>query len=598
MILRTLVLLATLMSVGSIQAQRNTPQALSQFTMDVILNIGMQNGLDTLNKYRDSDQFYITEKELFNVGQILFRQGMKDDAILFMNSVSKDYPNLNKSLAQHVFKMLLEVGVEQSQKWLDANYNYKGYYLDEGEFDMATTTLLRANSIPECKVLNTIYLNEFPDNQEAHFQMADIHDALGNEQLAMQYFRSGVETEDYVSFSKLACDPLSIYVPTVLPRDTTKLFIAEGEMDKDTAWVFVQGGPMPDISAYNPRPLTLLPNHESLLKIDVLQSQMINRSILSADIPLTNEQNLFEHNLSAEMLYRTVKYLKDRGKTVFVIGHSYGAYISYDYLYSKRDLSDQLIIMASDLDEDIRNYEMNEDGSRKFIRYRDGVTPYETTFWGGFTMERVLKPKLNKIFTNTGSLVASHGKRRFTELLKGKDLSNVIFYHAKFDEANGRTTKSEIDFWHAHGAQTIESYGDHHSMLSNDVFSNIYDFLSKGKPLKRSIASALAYDILELGVDAAIEKCKKNVDDDKFFSLVESEINTLGYKLVATKKLDQALKVFQLNVEFFPESWNVYDSLAETHLALGETVLSKVNYEKSLEMHPGNIYAIMALQQL
>jgi len=252
--------------------------------------------------------------------------------------------------------------------------------------------------------------------------------------------------------------------------------------------------------------------------------------------------------------------------------------------------------MGSDLDEDERNYEMNEDGSRKFIRYRDGVTPYETTFWGGFSMERVLKPKLEKIFTNTGSLVASHGKRRFTELLKGKDLSNVIFYHAKFDEANGRTTQREIEFWEALGAETVESYGDHHSMLSSEIFENLFDHITHNKPLKRSVASTLSDDIESLGVDQAIKNYKKYKSEENYFPIVESEINTLGYQLVAANKLEDAIKIFELNVDHFPNSWNAYDSLGETYLAVGNTMMGHAFYQRSLDIHPGNIYAIMALR--
>lgn len=593
--LRTIVLLAILLSISKMYGQNTTPQALSQFTIDVILNIGLEEGIDTLKKYKGSEKFYSTDQELFNIGQILYRQQRSKDALYFTKEIKNIFPSLNNSLALHLFEMLVENGASSTQEWLNTNQDYSRLYLKEDEFDMATTSFLRTGKIAECKVINSIYLNEFPHNQEAHFQMAEIYDAEGNTTLALQYFRSGVETEKYISFSKLASDPLSIYIPTILPRDTTSLFHVDGDMSKDTAWVFVQGGPMPDISAYNPRPLSLLPNQENLLKVDVLQSQMINQSILSADIPLTNKQNLYEHKVSAEMLHRTVRYLKERGKIVFVIGHSYGAYISYEYLRSKEDLSDRLIIMGGDLDEDLRNYEMNEDGTRKFIRFRNGVTPYESTFWGRFTLERIFKPKLEKIFTNTGNLVACHGKQRFTELLKGKDLSNVIFYHAKFDEANGKTTKAELDFWKSHGAITIETYGDHHSMLSAQVIENIYNHLSSSMPLKQSIASILSDDIDELGINRAIQNYKEDNCKD-CFPLEESEINALGYQLVASNRLEEAIKIFELNVDAFPSSWNAYDSLGETYLALGNTILGHTYYRKSLELHPGNIYAIMALR--
>lgn len=596
--LRICILTVTLLSYANILAQNKSPQPLSQFTMDVILNMDLQNGLDTLMKYRESENFYVAESELFNVGQLLYRQNLQDEALQFMKFVQREFVELSNSLAQHLFVKLIEDGVDSTEQWLIDNPYQGKFYLSESEFDMASTTLLSAKQMGKCKIINTIYLNEFPDNQEAHFQMADIYYDEGNTELGLQYFRSGVATESYVSFSSLVSNPLSEYIPTVLSSDTTKLFKYTGDISNDTAWVFIQGGPMPDISAYNPRPLTLLPRQEDLLKIDVLQSQMINQSILSSAKKLTDAQNLYEHGISAEMMHRTVSYLKSKDKVVFVIAHSYGAYISFEYLHSKKNLADRLIIMGGDLDEDLRNYELNEDGSRKFIRFRNGVTPYESAFWGNFTLESLFKEKLEKIFTNTGGLVASHGKRRFTNLLRGKNLSNVIFYHAKFDEANGRTSKSDIEFFKTHGATTIETYGDHHSMLTNQIFENLYNYLSNDSPLLYSLTSILADEIEVNGIEKAIESYHNNNFIKTCFPINETEINTLGYQLVADGKLEEAIQIFRLNAEAFPYSWNVYDSLAESYISQGRIDLGKQYYHKSLELHPGNIYAIMALRQL
>src|SRR5262245_12354949 len=41
----------------------------------------------------------------------------------------------------------------------------------------------------------------------------------------------------------------------------------------------------------------------------------------------------------------------------------------------------------------------------------------------------------------------------------------------------------------------------------------------------------------------------------------EGTLNQLGYALVRDKKLDDAIKVFQLNVQEYPQAWNCYDSL-------------------------------------
>ena len=44
----------------------------------------------------------------------------------------------------------------------------------------------------------------------------------------------------------------------------------------------------------------------------------------------------------------------------------------------------------------------------------------------------------------------------------------------------------------------------------------------------------------------------------------------------------------KLNVEFYPNAWNVYDSLAEAYMTNGEKDLAIANYKKSLELNPQN----------
>jgi CubicO group peptidase (beta-lactamase class C family) len=68
----------------------------------------------------------------------------------------------------------------------------------------------------------------------------------------------------------------------------------------------------------------------------------------------------------------------------------------------------------------------------------------------------------------------------------------------------------------------------------------------------------------------------------------EATLNQLGYNLMADKKLDEAIKVFQLNVQEYPQGWNGYDSLGEAYMNAGQKELAIKNYEKSLELNPDN----------
>ena len=95
---------------------------------------------------------------------------------------------------------------------------------------------------------------------------------------------------------------------------------------------------------------------------------------------------------------------------------------------------------------------------------------------------------------------------------------------------------------------------------------------------------------------AGYRQIKKEQPDNAAVS--EARINGLGLGFMRTKKLPEALAYLKLNVEFYPNSWNTYDSLAEAYLANGDKELAIVNYKKSLQMNPKNTNAIEALKKL
>jgi len=78
----------------------------------------------------------------------------------------------------------------------------------------------------------------------------------------------------------------------------------------------------------------------------------------------------------------------------------------------------------------------------------------------------------------------------------------------------------------------------------------------------------------------------------------ESDINTIGYNLMANKKLDQAIEVFKLNTQLYPESFNTWDSLGEAYAAAGKKPEAIENYEKSLKINPNSESGKTALAKL
>jgi CubicO group peptidase (beta-lactamase class C family) len=81
--------------------------------------------------------------------------------------------------------------------------------------------------------------------------------------------------------------------------------------------------------------------------------------------------------------------------------------------------------------------------------------------------------------------------------------------------------------------------------------------------------------------------------------LDEGRMNGLGYELLYSwKRPKDAIEVFKLNVEDYPQSFNVYDSLGEAYAVNGDTEPAIKNYERSIELNPNNTGGIEALKKL
>ena len=116
---------------------------------------------------------------------------------------------------------------------------------------------------------------------------------------------------------------------------------------------------------------------------------------------------------------------------------------------------------------------------------------------------------------------------------------------------------------------------------------------------RRSIADSLAPVIEQSGVAAALARFRQMRARTAEYSLIESEMNTLGYYFLNTRKaIDAAVAVFRLNVEAFPNSANAYDSLGEAYMVKGDKELAIRNYQRSLELNPRNTNAIELLKKL
>lgn len=117
--------------------------------------------------------------------------------------------------------------------------------------------------------------------------------------------------------------------------------------------------------------------------------------------------------------------------------------------------------------------------------------------------------------------------------------------------------------------------------------------------VKKSVAAGIRKAIAAEGPEAAWDTYKSLKDKvPGEYDLNEQDLNNLGYFYLEHGDLPASLAVFRINVEAFPTSSNVFDSFAEALMKDGQKKAAIENYQKSLELNPGNSNAVEKLEEL
>nr|WP_199001514.1 serine hydrolase domain-containing protein [Flavobacterium sp. ASV13] len=104
-------------------------------------------------------------------------------------------------------------------------------------------------------------------------------------------------------------------------------------------------------------------------------------------------------------------------------------------------------------------------------------------------------------------------------------------------------------------------------------------------------------DYLKLDIKKAEQnylKTKKEHPDWNF----EYRLNVIGYTLMNYGRINDAIKIFELNVTENPKSGNAYDSLADGYFKNKQFEISKGSYKKALELAPNNLNAKEMLEKI
>jgi CubicO group peptidase (beta-lactamase class C family) len=129
--------------------------------------------------------------------------------------------------------------------------------------------------------------------------------------------------------------------------------------------------------------------------------------------------------------------------------------------------------------------------------------------------------------------------------------------------------------------------------ITNILYERPYDLP------KKSLARTIGETLIDSDVKTAIEKyndLKTKYSDDYDFN--EWALNQLGYQLLGINRVADAIEIFKLNIEEYPDAFNPYDSLGEGYMIAGDKDLAIKYYKKSLELNPENENAVMMIERM
>ncbi|MCT4585674.1 MAG: hypothetical protein N4A54_12180 [Peptostreptococcaceae bacterium] len=251
-----------------------------------------------------------------------------------------------------------------------------------------------------------------------------------------------------------------------LPKEIEPLVaIAFGNQDSDTVVIYSQGGPDTEIEEGI---LEEIRDSNDELKdalfIHPYQVQTKNpKKFIDKEI---NFEDAIEYDKeTVKDLYDICKFYKNQNKKVYVVGISFGAFVTTDLINTYgTDMADGFGIMVGRLnieDEFWKAFSQGKGGG-----YEEGTKPVITEAEG-------LKD------SNMYKLAAGIGHKRFMEELKDVDLSKVVYVYGKLDEQVGSLTNEEIKFLKDHKARVIANEKGHSEASTDETASMMKMLLSK-----------------------------------------------------------------------------------------------------------------------
>lgn len=200
--------------------------------------------------------------------------------------------------------------------------------------------------------------------------------------------------------------------------------------------------------------------------------------------------------------------------------------------------------------------------------------------------------------------------------LKFENLTHSYFstLGVLFQQRDKRQDKSDAEIMESYALVSMYSLNFLNAFLKND--EDAIQFLNKdpvengiqnGLILKKTKEPATDTFTFQDFNELASKQDYKNLGalynsvlkTNPTFELPEGNLNNLGLQLVFNPETsDEGISVFLFATHIYPNSANLFDSLAEAYLHIENKEKAKINFEKSIKLNPENQNAINRLKQL
>ena len=241
---------------------------------------------------------------------------------------------------------------------------------------------------------------------------------------------------------------------SIISQEIKELIYFIGNENASTVLINVQSGPDVELVTTDINEVIQSFSDNSFLTVNVHQAQTLHPNIITSN-EITFDEAIMIDKETVELLFKVISYFKEQGRTVYVFGQSFGAFVTQELIASKGiNVADKYLIMIGRLDMNDIIWQGLSEGRYGF--FENGINP-------------ILEDEItsNIIDRNLAKLAAGFGMNKYTQLFSDfQDLSKITYIYGQRDEIVGSLTENEKEFLVSKNVNMISGNGGHDETLS------------------------------------------------------------------------------------------------------------------------------------